>query len=261
MERYSLTDITKSLCNAINIPPPAYAKSSIGVLDEFVNEKTCGQGVDRMVIFNPDAIAEWITEKYSDILKDIVDSDLKVQMLSVVPPKTPVCFASIYTGATPAEHGIQHYEKRKIELDSFFDAIARGNKKGCIVTVANQSMDILFRDRNIDYFALANDKEVVCKAVQLINSKQYDIICVYNQEYDDMMHRTHPKSLLSKRALKHYNESYKLLQQAVENSYTNEKTLLATITDHGVHREWYLLGNHGKDIPQDMNILHFYKII
>ncbi len=261
MERFLLTDIAKSLCNAIKIQPPTYATSNIDVLDNFVQQKTCGQGVSKIVVFNPDAIGEWVAQKYKDILQDIWNADLKVPMRSVVPPKTPVCFASIYTGATPQQHGIQHYEKKKIELDSFFDALVRANKKGCIVTVANQSMDILFRGRNIDYYALKNDKEVIAQAVELINQKQYDIICVYNQEYDDIMHRTHPKSLLAKRALKHYNENYKLLLQAVQKSYTNEKTLFATITDHGVHREWYLLGTHGKDIDRDMNIIHFYNII
>ena len=106
-----------------------------------------------------------------------------------------------------------------------------------------------------------NDKEVISKAIQIINSKEYDVICIYNQEYDDIMHRTHPKSLLSQRALKNYNQSYKMLLQAIKQSYQNQKTLFATITDHGVHREWYLLGNHGKNIDKDINIIHFYNII
>ena len=172
MERFLLTDIAKSLCNAIKIQPPTYASSNIDVLDNFVQQKTCGQGVSKIVVFNPDAIGEWVAQKYKDILQDIWNADLKVPMRSVVPPKTPVCFASIYTGATPQQHGIQHYEKKKIELDSFFDALVRANKKGCIVTVANQSMDILFRGRNIDYYALKNDKEVIAQDVELINKKQ-----------------------------------------------------------------------------------------
>ncbi len=261
MERYSITAITKSLCNAIKISPPAYARDGIDELDKFVEQNTLGKGVDRIVVFNPDAIGEWVANKYKNILSDIWDSELKVKMSSVIPPKTPVCFGSIYTGSTPEEHGIQHYEKKKIEIDSFFDALVRANKKTCIVTVENQSMDILFRGRAIDYYTLKNDKEVINKAIQIINSKEYDVICIYNQEYDDIMHRTHPKSLLSQRALKNYNQSYKMLLQAIKQSYQNQKTLFATITDHGVHREWYLLGNHGKNIDKDINIIHFYNII
>ena len=44
MERFLLTDIAKSLCNAIKIQPPTYATSNIDVLDNFVQQKTCGQG-------------------------------------------------------------------------------------------------------------------------------------------------------------------------------------------------------------------------
>lgn len=261
MERYPITAITKTLCNAMAIEAPKYAKNSIDIVDDFVATSTAGKGVDRVVVFNPDAIGEWIAKKYGEILSDMWSSNLLVSMKSVIPPKTPVCFGSIYTGATPEEHGIQHYEKRKIEIDSYFDALARANKKGCIVTVENQSMDILFRDRKIDYYPLKNDSEVIQKAVQLIESKKYDVICVYNQEYDDIMHRTHPKSLLAKRALRHYNQSYVKLHDAIKASYNGEKTLFATITDHGVHREWYLLGSHGKDIEKDMNIIHFYSIL
>lgn len=261
MERYSITAITKTLCNAMSIEPPKYATQSIGIVDDFVTNQTEGKGVDRIVVFNPDAIGEWVAKKYNEILVDMWNCDLTIPMRSVIPPKTPVCFGSIYTGATPEQHGIQHYEKKKIEIDSYFDSLARADKKACIVTVSNQSMDILFRDRCIDYYPLKNDTQVVQKAVQLIESKNYDVICVYNQEYDDIMHRTHPKSLLAKRALKHYNQSYVKLKEAIQASYVGEKTLYATITDHGVHREWYLLGNHGKDIDKDMNIIHFYSII
>ena len=107
MERFLLTDITKSLCNAIKIQPPTYATSNIDVLDNFVQQKTCGQGVSKIVVFNPDAIGEWVAQKYKDILQDIWNADLKVPMRSVVPPKTPVCFASNNTSATPQQHGIQ----------------------------------------------------------------------------------------------------------------------------------------------------------
>ena len=95
MERYSITAITKSLCNAIKISPPAYARDGIDELDKFVEQNTLGKGVDRIVVFNPDAIGEWVLNKYKNILSDIWDSELKVKMSSVIPPKTPVCFGSI----------------------------------------------------------------------------------------------------------------------------------------------------------------------
>lgn len=261
MGKCDLTAITKTLCDAIGIDSPQFATKSIEQTQTYLQSKTQTGKVDKIVIFNPDAIGEWIFEKYKNLMPDIASCEHQIQMRSMIPPKTPVCFASIYTGATPEQHGINHYEKRKITIDSFFDALARANKKVCIVSVKNQSMDILFRDRNIDYFSLKNDKEVVAKTLQLIEQNEYDVICAYNQEYDDIMHRTHPKSFLAKRALKHYNNSFAQIKNAVIQNYKNQNTLLACITDHGVHREWFGLGSHGKDIDKDMNIIHFYQVL
>lgn len=259
ISRAPITAVTMSLSKALGIDPPEYATCSVQALDDFVKSASDGNGVDRLVIFNPDAIGEWIARKYSALLHNFMSSDLIVPMSSVVPPKTPVCFGSIYTGATPEQHGITHYNKITLTIDTFFDALVRADKRAAIVTVANQSMDILFRGRNIDYFPLKNDAAVLSKALQLIEQNDYDVIAIYNQEYDDIMHRTSPKSVLSKRALKHYNASYGKILDAVKLHYKNHNTLVGALTDHGVHRSPYLLGTHGKDIPKDMNILHFYS--
>lgn len=256
-----ITAITKSLCMAMNIEPPKYAKESVAVLDEFVCDKTSGSGVDRVVIFNPDAIGEWIAKKYSGLIPELMGAELTVPMLSVFPPKTPVCFGSMYTGAMPDAHGITHYEKKQITIDSYFDALVRVGKRVAIVSVKAQSMDILYRGRDIDYYSVKNDFEAVAKGIELIKENAHDVIVIYNQEYDDMLHRTHSKSFFAKRALKHYNDSYKRIKEAVKESYLGRKTLVGALTDHGSHRSKYILGTHGANIPKDMNILHYYDII
>lgn len=256
-----ITAITKSLCMAMNIEPPEYAKESVAMLDEFVRENTNGKGVDRVVIYNPDAIGEWIARKYSGLIPELIGAELTVSMLSVFPPKTPVCFGSMYTGAMPNEHGITHYEKKQITIDSYFDALVRAGKRVAIVSVKAQSMDILYRGRDIDYYSVKNDREAVDKGLELIKGNAHDVIIIYNQEYDDMLHRTHSKSFFAKRALKHYNDSFRRIKNAVKESYTGRKTLLGALTDHGSHRSKYILGTHGANIPKDMNILHFYDII
>ena len=100
--------------------------------------------------------------------------------------------------------------------------------------------------------------EAVEKGIELIKEGKYDFLVIYNQEYDDSIHFTHPKSFKAKRALDHYAESFERIGKAV--AATGVRTLLGYAPDHGVHREWYLLGNHGKDIPKDMEISHFYHI-
>ena len=46
--------------------------------------------------------------------------------------------------------------------------------------------------------------EVTDQAEELIRNSDYDVIVVYNQEYDDVMHRTFPESEQSLAALKHH---------------------------------------------------------
>ena len=257
-----LTAITGALCHVLQIPQPEYAKCGIAELENYVLTKTGGFPVDKIVLYNPDAVAEWLFLKYPMLLKSFNEnSELVLPMLSMVPSKTPVCFASMYSGASPEEHGIQKYVKRELKIDTFFDALTRAGKKAIIITVKNQSMDILFRGSEIDFISCDSDSEVISTAELIIKQNKHDVVCVYNQDYDEIMHRSHPKSFWAKRALENYSENYTRIVNAVNKYYDNCNTLVGALTDHGVHREWYLLGSHGKNIAKDMNVLHFYKVI
>lgn len=254
-----LTSIAKTLARFMDIEPPEYAVTEIdGLYDKLIKEID-GAAFDRVVVFNPDAIGRWIYEKYEAKFAPVLKyAPHTVNMLSMIPPKTPVCFASIYTGATPEQHGITRYEKPVVKIDSLFDALIRAGKKCCIVSVANQSMDLIFRGKAMDYYSLPYDGEAVEKAIGLIKEDKYDFMAVYVQEYDDKMHRSNPRSPWSLKAIDHYSQQFESLAEAIKKYYAKHDTLLAYMPDHGVHLEWYLLGNHGKNIPKDMNVVHFY---
>ena len=67
---------------------------------------------DRVLLYNPDAVAWWIFEKYRDLFAPALELDpLVLRMESVMPSVTPVCFASMYSGLMPADHGIRAYVK------------------------------------------------------------------------------------------------------------------------------------------------------
>ena len=257
MERPSLTTLCASLCACMGVQAPEHAEAAN---EKFVADITGGKTVDKIVMYNPDAVGTWIVEKYAEKFVPVrAAAPYELQMRTVFPPKTPVCFASMYTGAQPAVHGIQRYVKPVVKLDSLFDALIRQGKKPAIVAVKNSSLDKIFREREgMDYYITPYDKEAVDKGIELISGKEYDFILIYNQEYDDSIHFTHPTSRRARRALDHYAQSFKRIAEAVEAS--GERTLLGYAPDHGVHREWYLLGNHGKDIPKDMEISHFYHV-
>ena len=257
-----LTHLTGSICRLMDVESPKHSEGEINSLVEFAIEKTDGKSIDRVLMFNPDAIGQWTCEKYSQKFVSVREhAPFELPLLTVFPPKTPVCFGSMYTGASPSVHGIQRYTKPVIKIDSIFDAMIRAGKKPCIVAVKNSSMSKIFNEREMDYYLEDYDEQVIEKALELIKEDKYDLICVYNQEFDDVMHRSHPNSKRSQRAIDHYATSFDKLARQVEKYWTKHNTLLGYAPDHGTHREWYLLGQHGKNIPEDMNINHYYGVI
>ena len=256
-----ITHVAATICKCLFVDPPLQSEGCMDDLAARLQALADG-AIDRVVVYNPDAIAAWAYRKYASKFDPIRNvCAIEQPMRSVIPPKTPVCFASMYSGASPAVHGIQRYTKPTLTIDTAFDALIRAGKKACIVTVAGQSMDRLFRNRDMDYDACKNDAAVIDRALERIAADEHDLICVYNQEYDDVMHVTHPNSLLARRALDHYAASFARLAGAIRTHWRTHNTVVGCATDHGTHREWYLLGNHGKDIPQDMQVMHLWGVI
>ena len=166
----------------------------------------------------------------------------------------------MYTGDMPSVHGIQKYEKYQLSQESLFDCLAKNEKRTAIVAVENSSMAILFGGRNIDYFILPYDNEVNEKAKELIAGNEYDVIVVYNQEYDDVMHRTFPESEESINALKNHIAAFDSLCKVCEESWKKYNSLVCWATDHGIHTNADGHGSHGADIEEDMNVMHFLGV-
>lgn len=256
-----LQGLSGAICKLMDVPAPDQSEGTMTKLVNAVLDKTNGEKIDRVLMFNPDAIGQITCLRYADKFKSVREiAPLELAIKTVVPPKTPVCFGTMYTGASPTVHGIQRYTKPVIKIDSIFDAMIRAGKKPCIVAVKNSSMSKIFNEREMDYYLEDYDGCVVQKAAELIKEDKYDLICVYNQEFDDVMHRSHPNSKRSQRAIDNYNRSFDMLADQIRKYWTDHNTLLGYAPDHGTHREWYLLGNHGKNIPADMNIFHYYGV-
>ncbi len=255
-----LTSLAGTLCDIIGARRPKEAKGEIAAIKELVDKKAGGK-VDRMLLYNPDAVGQWIYEKYYNYFPCVRDNtDIEVDVLTAFPPKTPICFATMYTGADPAVHGIQTYCKPVLQTDTIFDALPDSGKKVAMVAIANQSIPRIFEQRDIDYYVMKYDGDVIKKALELIAEDKYDVIEVYNQEYDDRIHYTWPTSGLARKALKHYNENFGKLMEAVKKNWTCHDTFVAFSPDHGVHKPLIGLGTHGKFIPKDMNVKHFFGV-
>ena len=259
-----LTTFAPTIASLTGVSAPRDGeKETFPSLEKLCLEKTGKTTVEKALIFNPDAIGQEFFEKYETKIFAPLDERtmLKEHFLTAFPPKTPVCFATMFSGAEPSVHGINHYEKPVLKVDTLFDVWSREGKKVALISKGGQSIPRIFAERNIDYYITNGDKESVDKAIELLRTSDYDIIEVYNQEYDDKLHVTHPRSVSCKNAAKHYVSSYVRLYDAVQTYWKQYDRLIGFFPDHGAHRIGKIFtGAHGKNIPSDMNIVHFFSI-
>ena len=259
-DQISLTGVCASLCAALGVEPPKEAAPPIDALVDLV-QTTCGT-VDRVFMYNPDAVALWLYQKYTAYYRPLQQRvRLTLPLQSVMPSVTPVCFGTMYTGALPEVHGIRRYEKPVIRIDTLFDALIRAGKKPAIVAEKDCSLSLIFCERPMDYYILPTTDEATAKALELIEQDKYDFLLLYNGDYDATMHRNAPEGAASLAALQKNVGVFAAVADKIKACWGNHRTLLGFAPDHGCHEIDGGLGSHGLDMPQDLNILHFYTVI
>lgn len=260
LNKNSLDSLCAALSYAMGIEKPDRAAEPCKELTNYADEKFCGNKADRIFMYNPDAIAQWIYEKYPRLFTE-ADShaEIKVPFQSVMPSVTPVCFGTMYTGAQPQVHGIQKYEKPVISIDTMFDALIRASKKPVIVSYGNSSLSKIFLEREMDYFICDTVDEVNAKAAELILRDEHDFYVIYNGNYDSAMHKNGPEGLLSLTEAKANSRTFAMFSDMIKTHWTKHNTLVGFAMDHGCHEIDGGCGSHGLDMPEDLNIVHLYK--
>ncbi len=219
-----------------------------------------GNPVQRALLYNPDAIALWLYQKYTvQFLPVLQHACLSLPVASVMPSVTPVCFASMYSGLLPEKHGIQTYTKPVLTVSTLFDcAIAQGHTP-LIISTEGDSITKIFLERNMDYIVCQTPEECNVKAMAAIQENRHDIIVVYNGNFDATMHRWGPESPEALSQLTHNAQSYASLCAAARDAWQGLAAMTAFLPDHGCHEIDGHLGSHGLDMAEDMNIIHFYN--
>lgn len=265
----SLDTLCGALCYAMGVEPPKHATAPNEDLCHFVDEAFCGEKVDRIFMYNPDAIGQWIDEKYPAFLQEVKDrTQLRLPLCTVMPSVTPVCFGTMYTGAQPAVHGIQKYKKPVITIDTIFDALLRAGKKCAIIAYGTCSLSNIFLERDMDYYFFQNIEQVNACAARLITEDKHDFIVCYNGNYDGRCHRHGPEAVETLGELRMNSHTFGILNELIKTCWSGHRTLMGFAMDHGSHATDYIakngkhyLGHHGKDIPEDLNICHYYAAI
>jgi hypothetical protein len=218
--------------------------------------------VERCLVFAPDALGDHVRAARPDLFAEVAAAaPLAIPLRSIDPPWTPVCFASMFSGAGPDRHGIRKYEKPVLTVDTVFDAFARAGRRVAIVAVQDSSMDRIFRGRPLDYYSEKYDPWVTEKALALVAADRHDLVAAYAQEYDDVMHATGPLAPRALRGARNHVEAFLDLAAAVQTSWARHPRALVFAPDHGAHLDSATGGGaHGTPDDDDMNLTHFWAV-
>ena len=257
-----LTQTAATIAKVLGVDIPEEFAPECSILTQKAEMVFDGEKADRVFIYNPDAIALWLFQKYTSLFEDaILRADIQIPVLSVMPSVTPVCFASMYTGVMPEVHGIQKYEKPVLKVKTIFDTLISAGKKCAIVSTAGDSISKIFLEREMDYFIYETHEECNEKAMELIIEDNYSLIVLYNGNYDSTMHRYAPESVKSIAALKENVATFAKIYDSIRENWKSHKTMLGFCPDHGCHEIDGELGSHGLEMEEDMNIIHMFSFM
>jgi hypothetical protein len=254
--------VTPTLCRLLGLDVPALcAVPPLDLVLRAAEARLGGSRIERCLIYAPDAIGDHLQAGYPRLFSEIARlAPVTVPLRAVFPPKTPVCFASMFTGAAPAAHGIRQYEQPVLRCDTLFDALVRAGRRVAIVAVTGSSIDRIFRERDLDYYSETYDQEVTARAMALLEADRHELILVYHQEYDDLLHETTPFSDGAILAFRHHVAAFGALVCAADKYWVCHDRVIIFAPDHGAHLDSKTMtGTHGEDIPQDMELTHFYS--
>jgi hypothetical protein len=257
----SLASLTPTLCSLFGVAPPALCRCPVlaPVVDAAARAFR-GAPAEKCLLFAPDAIGLGLYRDYAEEFEEARRyAPSEIALRSVYPPKTPVCFASMFTGAPPEAHGIVTYEKPVLRCDTLFDALLRAGRRLALVAVAGSSMDSIFRDRALTYFSEEYDAEVTARAAALVAAGEHDVVVAYQQEYDDLLHASTPRSPEALQAVRRHVAAFATLAEAADRHWAASNRLLLWTPDHGAHLDPATgKGTHGDDFDDDMEVIHLY---
>ena len=260
---YSIGDLTATVCTLCGIElPQQCAGTPIPAVIDQGDKLMDGVGkTQKVVLFCADALGEHQRKHYVDDFARIEKiAGFRILSTSVMPSVTPVCYGSIFSGAAPCVHGIEKYEKPVLKIDTMFDAFARAGKNVAICAINSCSIDMIFRNRNVDYYSFRTDKGSFDQAMNLIENCNYDLIVCYMTDYDSKMHHFGPFSAECDEQARLAADRFTALAAQMDKCWKNYNRALVFVPDHGGHQVDETHGTHGFDIPEDMLVNHFYRI-
>ena len=262
---YTTGNVTPTLCALVGIEPPDVCGGFTvpQVVDQayhlFGDDGKC----QKALVFCPDAVGDVHLQRRPEIVGRIKKAtDFMFKGTTVMASVTPVCFATIFSGASPQVHGIKEYMKPVLEIQTLFDVMALAGKNVAIVSVNGCSIDMIFRKRRVDYYSLRTDEAVHQLTLKLIEEDYYDLIISYQTDYDHYSHLYGPWSDEAIGQLELSAKYTENLVAATDKHWAKYNRAFLVTPDHGNHEisPENTKGSHGMNIADDMVVNHFYRL-
>ena len=125
-----VASVTSTVCELFGIPRPADCVAPpFSEVAAFAARRT----VTKALVFAADAIGAHMVRSYAEAFEPVArHAPTSVEACAVMPSVTPVCFASMFTGAPPDTHGIRKSERPTLTCDTLFDALSRAGRRVAI---------------------------------------------------------------------------------------------------------------------------------
>lgn len=255
----SIRSVTPTVCRLMGLPVPASCASPpvAGVV-----EAGRAGATGRVLVFCPDAIANNILDPRPELTARIRrQAPLQVQTTAEVPSLTPVCYASVFTGAPPEVHGIRRYERPVLKMETLFDVAIAAGLSPAIVAVKDSSIDLIFRGRAMDYFSEPSDEAVTERTCELISSGRHRLVVSYVCAHDDALHKHTPYAPEALAAAESNLGQFDRICACCRHFWSDTAWVTVFAPDHGSHVNPATgRGTHGDDCDDDLRVCHFYGI-
>ena len=259
---HSTGDLAPTVCALFGAPEPA-DNGGVPLAPVVDRAKRLFGGVDqleKLLIYCPDAVGDIHYQKHPELLSRVENlADLKMLSSAIFPSVTPGCFCTIFSGSSPEVHGFKKWEQKLVTVETIFDILPNAGKSVAIVA-KDSSMARIFRNRKIDYYTVRSDDIARRITERLIAEDEYDVIVSYTWQFDHNGHHHGPDSPESLASLEFIADTFESLVGLTEQHWRQYNRAVIFAPDHGNHRVDELTGSHGKDIPEDMLVNHFYRL-
>ncbi|PFA61888.1 sulfatase [Bacillus sp. AFS015802] len=160
-----------------------------------------------------------------------------LNMETVYPARTVVCFSSMFTGTYPKEHGMKSNMvwKLGIKVESIFDSLRKVGKKGKMLGIAHL-VDSFGKDVETVTAVMHKDKadrNIINKAKKIMEEQDPDLFIVQLIGTDQI---GHSRGVLYDEYIEKIEEADRLIQEYVEwleSEGKMENTTLMICADHG----------------------------